>query len=95
MIECKTMQEALGVSNVAHIVLGNPIRAYQYGDELPPPLPPPTEEDIEASARAELDEDKLLKALVIRMMEVRLGRLPTATEARAERDRIAQIYRNL
>lgn len=49
----------------------------------------------EANAAAELDESKLIKAIVIRHMEVRLGRLPTADELRAERARIARIYGNL
>lgn len=36
MIQCATLAEALKVPNVIAIVAGNPIKAYQQGDALPP-----------------------------------------------------------
>lgn len=95
MIDCLTVAEAYAVPNVIHIELGTPVKAWQSGDTLPGHLLPGPEPTAEEASQQAIDENKPLKALVIRIMELRLGRSPSAAELRAERDRIAAIYRNL
>ena len=94
MIECESIAEARKVENLIHIEAGRPVKAWQKGDTLPSHLlpDPPTPEE---AAQQAVDGDKVIKAVIIRQMEVRLGRLPTSAELRAERDRIARIYENL
>lgn len=100
MISDLTFEQAQAVENAVVIQRQGDgrYRAYVKDDDIPDSCkkpPAPTAADVEEMAAYKLDNDKLLKAVVVRMMEVRLGRNPTGAELRAERDRIAAIYRAL
>lgn len=57
-----------------------------------------TQLELEVSAKARFDSDKMFKAKCISDLAFRLGKAPgalTALELQAERDRIAAIYKAL